>query len=663
MNSDTIQIDSLKELKQGNTQNWRWQFWQEELSNALDIERSYLLMGNRNIEIYKGKDYLTQRPLGVWSTKPIFNILYSNIETLKPLLFSHLPTPRVRKRNLEKSNVNRLISILLERNIKRILEINDVQTIIKQARDDYLITKRGNVRVRLEIDPEEENKKIYIEYVAWRSILYSPAVKWEDATWIAFMHRLSLEELKNRFGAKKAKEISLAAEVNANVLNNTQQPKGLFRTAEIWEIWDKNNKKVIFFAAGYTEDILAEYDDVYNLEKFFNIPRPLGIDSGFDNILCPIPDYNYYEEQAKELDIVSNRIQAILPFFSMGGLYNNAIPTADAENFLSAIDTYKPVTVKGDMRIADLIYERDLDKLSKVLTTLYTERQQTIGVIQQITGISDIVRGYTVASETATAQELKGNFAVSRLQPMQQEIEFFCRDVVRIVAELLAEHYSAVELAIAAQIKVYDMEDIAHKITEELYSQEQQSQKPMAPEEREAFFKEKLKPYQQEIKAGQATSVNLLKEADKIMKNDKLRSFSIEIETDSTIKVDQNAERQEVLDFSNAIATVSQQFLPLVQSGVISKSSFKSILAYIMRRFEGSEEVEELLDDNDDDSDQQSKQQQMMQQQMMQKETELKERDIGVKEFSARSKAEYEHGKLKLGEAKAILDAEMNKKV
>jgi hypothetical protein len=679
MNQDSNldQIDSIKEIKDsGSPDSWKWRFWNEELGRAILQESEYIREAERIQKIYKGHRYTKNQQNALLDLKGTYNILYSNIETLKPLLFSHLPNPKVRKRNLEKSNVNRLVSILLERNIKRILEVTDAQTIIKQARNDYLITKRGNVRVRLfqeiiktkeidneglEIDSEEPGeKRIEIEYVSWKNILYSPCEKWEDVEWIAFRHKLTQLELKEKFGAKKAKEIGLGSSVNNQVINDNNQPEGLLKRAEVYEIWDRMNKKVIYFAAGYSKDILAENEDGYKLEKFFNIPRPLGIDSGVDNILCPIPDYKYYQQQATELDTISERILAILPFMSMGGAYNSVIITADAENFLkNSIDNYAPLNIKGDIDIRTLIYERDLSKLSVVLNSLYAERQQTIAAIQQITGISDIVRGQTVASETATAQELKGNFAVSRIQPMQQEMEFFCRDIVRLIAELIAEHYSAQELAIAAQIKVFDMDKIAENITTESEMEDQNRPQPMTQEERQMFFKTKMTPYMNEIKSGQATTVNLLLEADKVLKNDKLRTWSIEIETDSTIKVDQNTERQSVLDFSNAVATVSQQFLPLVQSGIFSKDTFRALLSYIMRRFEGSEEVEELLDDTDTSGSEEDKQKQAAQMQMAQKEIEFKEREIGVKEFSAKSKADYEQGKLKVDEAKAILDAEI----
>jgi hypothetical protein len=604
----------------------------------------------------------------------VFNILYSNVETLKPLVFSRLPNPRIRRRNLEKSNVNKLLSILLERNVKRILEDTNAQVPIEQARNDFLIVKRGVCRVIFKqeiievekpaeftettdtideqiepaITPEElGEKEIKIEYVSWKNVIFSPAEKWEDVVWVAFRHNLTQKELKEKFGVYKGKKIALGEQANAEVINDNLQPEGLFEKAEVWEIWDRRTNKITFWTAGYNDDILEEKEDAYKLKNFFNIPRPLGIDSGFDDVNHPIPDYKYYEDQAKELDRISNRIMAILPYISMGGGYNAALTSTDADNFLRAIDNYLPFNAPIEADPKRMIYERDISKLASVLQILYEERQQTVAVIQEVSGISDIVRGQTDSKETATAQELKGNFAVSRIQPMQKEIEFFCRDIIRIIVELIAENFDTFELAQAAQMKVFDMDKIAEQIT--LESQREQ----IPPEELQAYFAAKIKPYQTEIKNGQATSLNLLKEANKIMKDDKLRGWAIEVETDSTIKVDQNAERQSVLDFADAIAKISNDFLPALQAGVVSKDAFKGILSYIMRRFDGSEEVEELLAGDDAQEPNQADQ---MQQQMMQKEMEFKEREIGIKEFTAQSNAQYDQGKLQVDKDKLQLD-------
>lgn len=670
------QVNDLKDFKEKNGDNWLWDFWRNEL-NASSIEsKDYFEEAEAVINIFKAKFYTVPNAENyLTKTRPAYNILYSNVETLKPLLFSRLPNPKVRKRNLEKNNINKLVSIVLERNIKRILEETEAQSVIENARDDFLLTKRGIVKVlyeqEIEVKEREERstnekgeetievkeyeelgeKKISLEYVNYQDIRFSRVCKWEDITWVAFRHFMTKDKLKKRFG-RKSKEIILGASIESNENQssyNQEEKEGQFKKAEVWEIWDKESKKVYFFSAGYKKGMLATIEDNYNLTKFFNIPRPLGIDSGYDKVNVPIPDYRYYKDQAQELDRISNRIMAIIPYISMGGLYSDTLTSEDAQKFLKSIDSYSPIRMPMGTDIEKLIKERDITKLTNVLTTLYAERQQVIASIQEITGISDIVRGQTQAQETATAQELKGNFAISRLQPMQQEIQFFCRDIIRIIAELIAENYDIVELVQGAGLKVFDIDEMTEKFTLEA------EQQGLNPEELPSYVQSKLKPYLLEIKSGQATSINNMIKAAEIMKSDKLRGWSIEVETDSTIKLDQNAEKQAVLEFSNSLATVASQFMPLVQANVITKDAFKSLLSYVMRRFEGSEEVEELLDDNEEQATNQAEQMQM---QMMQKQAELEERKVAAEEYKVKTNAELQNKKLDIDESKAILNAE-----
>lgn len=692
-NDGINQITSVQEVKESAGRSWKWVYWNDEIQNAITQEKEYMDDCDKIIQIYKSKNYSVNDAQNTRSVKCAYNILYSNVETLKPLVFSNLPKPRIRRRNLEKSNVNKLLSILLERNVKRILEETDAQSIIEKARDQYLTVSRGVCQVIYKqevLEPNETQdvesseviddqnpesplekvgdvgeKIIKLEFISYKDILFSPAETWEEVSWVAFRRKMTQGQLKERFGVYKGKKISLEEQANPAIINDFTDPEPLFKEAEVWEIWDKRDNVITFWTPGYKDDILEQRPDAYKITSFFNIPKPLGINSGFDNVLHPIPDYKYYEDQAKELDRISNRIIAIIPYISAGGAYNASLSTDNIDNFQHAIENWFPIKAPLDFDINKMIYERDVSKLVLVLRTLYEERAQVITTIQQITGLSDIVRGETNATETATAQQLKGNFAVSRIQPKQKEVEFFCRDIIRIMVELLAENFDTVELAKAAQIKVFDLDAISQQVVQESQQMDaqrvQQGQPPLSPEERQAFFTQKMAPYQKEIKTGQATSLTLLKEANKIMKDDKLRGWAIEVETDSTIKVDQNAERQSVIDFADAVAKVSADFLPIVQAGLVSKDAFKSILGYIMRRFDGSEEVEELLDDESQDTNQADQ----MQQQMAAKQMELEERQVAVEEqdsktkaFAAQANAVNDQDQLKLDESKAVLDAD-----
>jgi hypothetical protein len=60
------------------------------------------------------------------------------------------------------------------------------------------------------------------------------------------------------------------------------------------------------------------------------------------------------------------------------------------------------------------------------LDKLFLAREQCKQAIYEVMGISDIMRGATKASETATAQRIKGSMGVSRLDDRKQQAAISC---------------------------------------------------------------------------------------------------------------------------------------------------------------------------------------------------------------------------------------------
>src|SRR6185295_1686636 len=75
------------------------------------------------------------------------------------------------------------------------------------------------------------------------------------------------------------------------------------------------------------------------------------------------------------------------------------------------------------------------------LNQLVQQREMIKQTIYEVTGISDILRGASQASETATAQNIKQQWGSLRIQHKQQEIQRYARDIFRMKAELFASKF------------------------------------------------------------------------------------------------------------------------------------------------------------------------------------------------------------------------------
>lgn len=644
-------LETLKEATGSKNDRATFAYWQKEIEESKNFQKNWEKLAQETVDIYKdqasGSKYSDRR----------YNILYSNVQTLRPLVFSFLPNPEIRRRNLEKDKIARIVSELLERTIKCILEKEDADLKIGKSRDDDLLVRRGALRVgfkanTVKISNDEEvltDKKITIDYVSWKDVLFCPAHKWEDVSWVAFKHRLTRDQLIEKFG----KTIGNKVELNYSTLSDEkgldQDIKSVFRRALVWEIWDKRSKTVTYISDGFKNGLLSIEDDKYQLQNFFNIPRPLGIDSGVDTII-PVIDYQMYKAQAEELNLISDRITALAKQIKVGGVYSDLLKTEEAKSILNNDGTYDPVKVPPNVNVNNLIYSKDIAPLTNALATLYVQRDQIIRNIQEITGLSDIVRGQTKAQETATAQQLKGNFAISRIQPRQKEVELFCRDIIRIMAELIAQNFSALELAQMSGIQFFDMEQI------QTHLKRQSIIEKIPAEQVGEWFKQQLKPVTDAIKNSYAFTSNQLPQIEKVLKEDRLRDYAIEVETDSTIQIDDRLDKQEITEFMSAFGSFSNSMIPIVQAGYLSKDAFKGILSFAMRRFEGSEEIEDLvIDDGEDEPKPPSVNEQIAMKQM-----ELDERKVAKDEFSAQAKAQYDKGKLALEGQKLNLDLELH---
>ena len=491
-------------------------YWQKELDNASNYERDWRERGNIIIDRYRDErgGYTIG---GALSRK--FNILWSNTETLKAALFARMAKPDVRRRFPDPNPVGREVAILLERALQYELDTNRADIPIMAAMEDYLLPGRGVIWVvyepvlikeKIDVRIEAEDKTTIVqeteeierlgdqrcrfEYVHWEDYRESPCRRSEDATWRARRHLLTRDELIGR-GFRDAEDIPLNWMPESSEYNENE----LYNRAEVWEIWDKVQRRRLYVATGH-KTVLAEDDDPYNLEGFYPCPTPLIAVRTTDTSI-PIPEYTLYQDQAEELDRLTTRITFLIEGLKRRGVYDAAIPElahlANAsDNEFVPSENFSNLAQKGGL--AGAFQTEPIGEISSVVQGLYQQRQAVLQIIYEVTGISDILRGSTKASETATAQQLKAQYGSMRLRRRQDDIQHYIRDLFRIKAELIAENY-------------------------------------------EPEFLQRM------------TNMEVTEEMLEIMREDKLRSYIIDVQTDSTVFENEEEEKRNRIQFADTL--------------------------------------------------------------------------------------------------------------
>lgn len=525
-----------------------------------------------------------------------YNILWSNLETVKPALYSKTPVPQVIRRFLDADPLGRAAAQILERATRSAIQAESFDPAMRAARDDWLLSGMGVNWVRYEPHFETRKDKEYLEddllhsavqagedlsydddgraykegeeyeevvfeevfmdYVPREDFYFSPARSWGEVRWVAKAVKMTKDQLVDRFGdkGKKVSSFEVPAALKGSSVDPDDLKHELFKKATVFEIWDKESKKVCWVAKGHPE-LLDSKDDPLHLRDFFPCQRPLFATQTPDSLI-PIPDYAMYQDQAEELDILTGRINLLLKAVRVAGAYDarysdeglGSILSREAENELVPIEDWPSIQEAGGLKgVMDFI---PLQPMIEGLRELMQSREIIKKDLYEITGLSDILRGATNPAETATAQEIKGQFASLRLQDSQGEMQRFARDGVALIAEVIAEHFSEETLYLMSGTDMID-----------------------DPNPKQYFA-----------------------EAVKLLRNDALRSFKIDIETDSTLEVNRIEEKKSRVEFTQAFGQMIERTTPMVQAAPELAPVVFEVMTFFARGFKAGRNLESSIE-------------------------------------------------------------------
>lgn len=526
-----------------------------------------------------------------------FNILWSNTETIKAAVYAKTPAPDVRRRYKDPDPIARQVAEVIERALEYCLDAYDFDGEAQNALRDFLVPGLGQARLRYvpyfqkgeapkiplmaeeaeeegedgEIilstryyngdervgpeqvmedeegpfimgEPEDElaYEEVLTEQVPYSRFRWQPADRWPNVMWCAIDHFLTKEEVKEQFGDEVAKNVPYGYSEEGEKLSEEQD--GKTRTL-FHEIFDKKNRKVIILCKGYNK-LIDEVEDPLDLEDFYPFPKPLmaTMQSGK---LTPKADYLFYQDQAMELDRLSQRIDKLTEELKYRGIYDGSfdrladIAGAGDGEFLPVDDFME--RFEGKASLDAVIKTMPLEELQQVIVALHKAREQVKQTIYEITGIADIVRGQSKASETLGAQRIKGQFATMRIDVKRAQVAKFLRDLLRLKAEIICEHFTPQTLSIM-------------------------------------------------------TGIEVTKDMKAMMQSDALRGYKIDIETDSTVVIDQEAQQKSRVEAVQAITGFIEKAAPMIQMGALPPEMAKEILLFVARSFKDARQLEETLE-------------------------------------------------------------------
>jgi hypothetical protein len=589
-----------------------------------------------------------------------FNILWSNVQTIQPAIFARLPRPDVSRRFRDNDPIGRVASMMLERALEFEIEhYGDYKSAMNNAVIDRLLGGRGVAWVRyephfavdeagepddgfqvsedsdeaetpeaMEIENPEriEYECAPVDYVHWRDFGHTIARTWEEVTAVWRRVYMSRPALVERFGEEMGYKIPLDTKPD-DLKQSYKSDDGVYE-AVIYEIWDKETGKVLWISKSLGK-IVDERDDPLGLENFWPCPKPLYATLTTDS-LEPIPDFTIYQDQARELDVLCDRIDGLINALKVRGVYDASASelqrlfSEGENNTMIPVSNWMAFAEKQGMKGAiDLV---DLTPFATALMSCYQAMDQVKGQIYELMGIADIQRGQSDPNDTLGAQIIKSNNASGRLKTQQHAVVDFATSLLTIKAQIICNHFT---------------DDTLVKISGAMQLSDQDKQ--------------------------------LIPQAIALLRDEASKNFRIEVTSDSMIYQDEQQEKADRIAFLSAVSSFMSSALPAAAQAPELTPMLVEMLKFGVTAFKAGKQLEGIIDQTADDLRKQYEQSKGQQKpppveiQKLQMEAQLEQAKMQSQMQLEKAKQEYQAQenqlKFQLEEQRNIMDREMEMKV
>ena len=558
--------------------------WDAELTAYEKAARHWLDHAKRITKKYSLEDRMSSQNAlehveGDVTGEASFNILWSNTQTLLPAMFARTPEPVVERRFRDRDPVGRIASQILQRALSTELETDNMFDTMSRVTLDHILVGRGTPWVRYEMhagEIEEPNEygeivkveklaseKTQIDYVHWGDFAHSPLKTWPEVMrrgWVARRTEMTRSEGKARFKEKfEGVPLTWSADSSGQTTTDTAMDDPVLGTAQVWEIWDAVKRETVWICREHKDDVLDKRSDPLGLEGFFPCPEP-AYGSLVNDSLMPTPDYLQIEKLATELSDITRRISKLVHAIQVRGFYDSSVSglgrlLEDRAENMWPIDNMASQLGGGD--INKVLQWMPIEPIAAALLALYDARDRAKQVIYEVSGIADIIRGQVDPREKLGQSKIKGQFATQRLGQRRQNLERCARGVLRIKAEIMSEQYSPDTLReLSGFDQLREVAELDDQRRDELFSK-----------------------------------------AHDLISSDKTRGFRIDIETDSTLALDDSVMKEDRIEFLTAAGQFLEQALPIADAVPFLAPALGETLLFVLRGFRAGRSLESAFEE------------------------------------------------------------------
>lgn len=380
-----------------------------------------------------------------------------------------------------------------------------------------------------------ENERVCLDQALYKEVYIDPDIKrFNRCERMAFELHYSVPQFKAVFGAKAYAAIPKSDDPKDGV--DEASPKR--QTIKVFEYWDKYERKVLWvpelgneFITPKAMQIPEEYSEgeqpngLYDLEHFFPVPDPILSNQSTDEF-WPIPEFYQLVELIEDIHTIFSRMMALTKAIRARVLFDNNVEglqeaLAEAtEGDAFGVPNLAQSLVNNGGSLDSVVQYIPVDKMVSALAQVYQALEQRLNTLYRLTGVSDLLQGLIAdgTQRTFGERQMLEKYALNQHAEPQRKMQEFVRNCYELLCEMALKN----------------------------------------------FKDESLERYMMPATAPQTHQQNF-RAALELLKDDRKR-FRIELETDSTIALNEQYDKQMRVELVNTLTSAIEKVAGIATS-------------------------------------------------------------------------------------------------
>jgi hypothetical protein len=367
-----------------------------------------------------------------------------------------------------------------------------------------------------------ENERVCLDQALYKEVYIDPDIKrFNRCERMAFELHYSVPQFKAVFGARAYAAIPKSDDPKEGI--DEASPKR--QTIKVFEYWDKYEKKVLWvpelgseFITPKAMQVPEEYSEgeqpngLYDLEHFFPVPDPILSNQSTDEF-WPVPEFYQLVELIEDIHTIFSRMMALTKAIRARVLFDNNVEglqeaLAEAtEGDAFGVPNLAQSLVSNGGSLDSVVQYIPVEKMVAALAQVYQALEQRLNTLYRLTGVSDLLQGLISdgTQRTFGERQMLEKYALNQHAEPQRKMQEFVRNCYELLCEMALKN----------------------------------------------FKDESLERYMLPATAPQVHQQNF-KAALELLKDDRKR-FRIELETDSTIALNEQYDKQMRVELVNTL--------------------------------------------------------------------------------------------------------------